>query len=58
MDKQAGRIIEFLTLIDKVAGRIAVSSAEKPKGLFVASLRSKLPAPPLPPKEDSLKTAI
>lgn len=55
MNKQAEQIVEFLSLIDKVAGRMAVTTAGKP---LVMSLRSKPPAPPLPPKEESLLTAV
>lgn len=51
MNKQARQILEFITLLDKVAGRIAIPSGvmKDVKIPFVPSLKSKAPAPPLPP---------
>lgn len=58
MEKQAKQIIEFITLLEKVSGRIAIPVGRKPARPFVPSLKSKSPAPPLPPKEEILKTNI
>lgn len=58
MKKQAKQIIEFIALLEKVAGRIAVPVGGKPARPFAPSLKSKQPAPPLPPKGEILKTKI
>lgn len=56
MKKQAQQVIEFITLLEKIAGRISVPVGGKPARPFVPSLKSKSPAPPLPPKGEILKT--
>lgn len=58
MKEQAEQIIEFISLLEKIAGRIAVPVGGKPARPFVPLLKSKPPAPPLPPKEEILKTKI
>ena len=58
LKKQAGQIIEFITLLEKVSGRITVPFGRQLKKPFVPSLKSKSPAPPLPLKEESVKTKM
>ena len=53
--KQAEQIVEFITLLEKIAGSITVPVGGKPAGPFVPSLKSKPPAPPLPPEEELIK---